>query len=137
MDVELPLETLKEAGFSFNAHAESVISTLYGLRVHPVDTESGEFINDDPLILKPELCRRHRSAAELIQKELGGNYVPLGWWLSSSYVFMEDSGRVVGYLGGLVWRLGESVEDALNLMVRADRPLVCGYVRPGRTPWPR
>ncbi|MDT0457437.1 SUKH-3 domain-containing protein [Streptomyces sp. DSM 41527] len=134
--VDAPLGELEQMGFTFAPYVRAVIANMYGLKIEPASEEGGEFGNYEPLIIRPEIIRRHRSVAEFIDAELGGTFAPIGLWLSSSYVFLESGGRAVGYLDGLIWQLGESFEAALNLMVRADKPLECVYVRPGRRPWP-
>jgi len=38
---------------------------------------------------------------------------------------------------GWMWELGSTFEEALELAICADRPLICRYTRPGIEPWPR
>ncbi|WP_290054213.1 hypothetical protein, partial [Amycolatopsis solani] len=78
----------------------------------------------------------HELARELVA-ELGGEWYPLGEWLSSSSVFVEASGRVVATGLGWIWELGESVGEAVVFALTAHRPLKClRVVAPGARPWP-
>ncbi|GAA4234854.1 hypothetical protein GCM10022254_40730 [Actinomadura meridiana] len=109
-----------------------------GLTVEPIVQSGPNFINDDPFRFDPlRAGSGHRGMATEIEEVLGGNYSPIGEWLSYSSVFIEDGGTVVASGLGWIWRMGSSFEEALELAICSAHPLECLYSDPGLNPWPR
>jgi hypothetical protein len=67
---------------------------------------------------------------------VGGDYYPVGWWLSYSHVFVNRAGLMVANASGLVWELGPTPVAGLEMAVRAHRPLICLHSRPDQRAWP-
>lgn len=68
---------------------------------------------------------------------MGGDWYPIGEWLSFSSVFIEDAGWVVATGLGYVWELGHSAEEMVEFALMANHPLRCiKTLTPGVAPWP-
>ncbi|MFG3409618.1 hypothetical protein [Streptomyces sp. NPDC048142] len=74
-------------------------------------------------------------AAE-VEDVLGGTYFPIEGWRSYSSAFVEAEGKVIATGMGWIWELGATFEEALELAICANRPLVCLHSDPGLEPWP-
>lgn len=95
-------------------------------------------MNDEPFNFDPiSAGSGQRGLVSEIEGVLGGRYFPIGEWLSYSSVFIEADGRVIAAGLGWIWEMGSNFEDALNLAICADRPLVCLHSDPGLDPWPQ
>ncbi|MGW4061189.1 SUKH-3 domain-containing protein [Amycolatopsis sp. NPDC004747] len=129
---------LAAEGYRLRPIAAAALRSFGGLSLPPVHRAGPDFTNDEPLTVDPVLAGSgHRELARELASELGGNWYPLGEWLSSSSVFVEDSGRVVATGLGWLWELGESVDEAVVFALTAHRPLTClRVVAPGAPPWP-
>lgn len=138
MDISSWVDELSIQGYRISDTAESVLRSCGGLEVGPVNTEGPNFSNDEPLTFDPILAGSgHFKLAEELEKELGGNWYPLGEWLSSASVFVEDAGWTVATGLGWIWELGSSVADAVEFALLAHHPLRCLKVlTPGAQPWP-
>lgn len=132
------LATLTREGYEPNSAAEDILIMLGGLVVEPISHSGPNFSNDEPLSFDPISAGVGQRALALdIEAALGGRYFPIGEWLSYSSVFIEASGRVVAAGLGWVWGMGSTFEEALELAICANRPLVCLHSDPGLDPWPR
>ncbi|WP_120719582.1 SUKH-3 domain-containing protein [Streptomyces hundungensis] len=138
VDVSAWSDALRQEGYVPNQQVDEVLAALGGLTIEPVNQAGPNFSNDEPLNLDPISAGSGQRALALeIEQVLGGQYFPIGEWLSYSSVFMEADGRVVAAGLGWIWEMGSSFEDALELAICADRPLVCLYSDPGLDPWPK
>ncbi|WP_369175171.1 SUKH-3 domain-containing protein [Streptomyces sp. R28] len=138
VDVGPWLDSLRQEGYTPNPKAEEILATLGGLSIEPINQSGPNFSNDEPFNFDPiSAGAGQRSLALEIEGILGGNYFPIGEWLSYSSVFVEAGGKVVAAGLGWIWGLGSTFEDALELAVCADRPLVCLHSDSGLDPWPR
>ncbi|MGW6613596.1 SUKH-3 domain-containing protein [Streptomyces erythrochromogenes] len=138
ISVEPWLGALWQEGYVPNLRAEEILVALGGLVVEPVSQSGPNFSNDEPFNFDPiSAGSGQRGLASEIEGVLGGRYFPIGEWLSYSSVFVGDDGRVVAAGLGWIWEMGSTFEEALELAVCADRPLVCLYSDPGLDPWPR
>jgi hypothetical protein len=137
VDIAAAFVTLEEVGYALSPVAARLLRAISGLKVEPAVVAGPNFSNDEPLLVDPVgVGKRHRDEAVEIGSALGGDWYPLGWWLSYSHVFMESSGAMSAYADGLVWDLGRSPSEGMNLMVSATRPLVCVHASAGVKPWP-
>lgn len=137
VEVRPLIDSLTVEGYPRNPLAEEILGTLEGLTVEPINLTGPNFINE-PFSFDPIAAgtgHRWDLAAE-VEEVLGGKYFPLGEWLSNSSVFIEAGGRVVATGLGWIWEVGSSFEEALQMVVRADRPLVCLHADSGLDPWP-
>lgn len=106
--------------------------------IEPINQSGPNFSNDEPFNFDPiSAGAGQRGLALEIEETLGGRYFPIGEWLSYSSVFVEVSGKVVAAGLGWIWGMGSTFEDALDLAICADHPLVCLHSDPGLDPWPR
>ncbi|WP_415952271.1 SUKH-3 domain-containing protein [Streptomyces sp. KLOTTS4A1] len=137
MDISDTVERLDRAGYVLHEHFTSFIREFLGLEIQPAAAAGPNFMNDEPYWICPGRGVRYLDEALLLEDLFGEKHNPVGWWLSSSHVFMGASGRVRAHLDGLVWELGETPFDALEFAVRPTRPLVCVWSAPGRRPWPK
>jgi hypothetical protein len=132
------LDSLRQEGYVPNSKAEEILTALGGLAIEPVNQSGPNFSNDEPFNFDPiSAGGGQRDLALEIERVLGGNYFPIGEWLSYSSVFVEDGGKVVAAGLGWIWGMGATFEDALGMAICADRPLVCLHSDPGLEPWPR
>ncbi|MFE1070670.1 SUKH-3 domain-containing protein [Streptomyces sp. NPDC058783] len=137
MDIADTLDRLTVAGYVIHEKFRSFAAEFTGLQIQPVLSEGPNFMNDEPYWVTPNRGVRYLDEARLLEELFAENHNPVGWWLSSSHVFMGASGTVRAYLDGLVWELGATPLDALQFAVQPTRPLVCAWSAPGRRPWPR
>ncbi|MEV6830351.1 SUKH-3 domain-containing protein [Amycolatopsis sp. NPDC051102] len=129
---------LAAEGYRLRPAAAVALRSFGGLTLPLLNRSGPNFANDEPLTVDPIAAGAgHHELARELASELGGNWYPLGEWLSSSSVFVEDSGRVVATGLGWLWELGESVSAAVVFAMTAHRPLTCLRVlAPGASPWP-
>jgi hypothetical protein len=138
VDVGLWLDSLRQEGYAPNPKAEEILAALGGLVIEPINQSGPNFSNDEPFSFDPISAGAGQRGLVLeIEEALGGQYFPIGEWLSYSSVFVESGGKVVAAGLGWIWGMGSTFEDALELAICADRPLVCLHSDPGLDPWPR
>ncbi|MER5217621.1 SUKH-3 domain-containing protein [Streptomyces sp. NPDC002838] len=131
------IEPLADEGYRVHPLAEEVLATMGGLTIEPTNRVGPNFSNDEPFAFDPLAAGAgQRDMAVEVESVLGGTYFPIGEWLSYSSVFMESEGRVIATGLGWIWELGPTFEEALELAVFADRPLICLHSDPGLDPWP-
>ncbi|MFV2083557.1 SUKH-3 domain-containing protein [Micromonospora sp. LOL_021] len=137
IDVRQWIEPLSNEGYRAHALAIAVLSALGGLSVEPANKVGPNFANDEPYNFDPFAAGAgQRALAVEVETVLGGQYYPIGEWLSYSSVFLESKGRVVAAGMGWFWEMGSSFEESLELAICANRPLLCLYSDPGVAPWP-
>ncbi|MGX6744062.1 SUKH-3 domain-containing protein [Streptomyces peucetius] len=137
VDISETVERLTLSGYVIHEKFTSFMREFSGLKIQPILTAGPNFMNDEPYWISPNRGVRYLDEALLLKEVFGEDHNPVGWWLSSSHVFMGTSGIVRGYMDGLVWELGETPFEALEFAVRPTRPLVCAWSSPGRMPWPK
>ncbi|MEU4509479.1 SUKH-3 domain-containing protein [Nonomuraea wenchangensis] len=138
VDVESWITLLEGEGYRVSSIAGEVLSALGGLVVEPTNSSGPNFSNDEPFVFDPISAGSGQlELAQEVEGILGGNYFPIGEWLSYSSVFIEDGGRMVAAGMGWIWELGKTFEEGLELAIRAHRPLICLYSDPGLDPWPK
>ncbi|WP_206431715.1 SUKH-3 domain-containing protein [Streptomyces sp. ADI97-07] len=137
VDVSDATRTLESYGYVTSPVVLGFLESLWALKVQPANEDGPNFINGEAFIVDPlGVGKRHRDEAVAISAALGGSWCPIGWWLSYSHVFMEESGAMVACANGLIWGLGDAPESGLDFMVRAHRPLACLHVPEGMKAWP-
>ncbi|WP_078960622.1 SUKH-3 domain-containing protein [Streptomyces sp. NRRL WC-3618] len=131
------VKPLEGEGYRVHSLAEEVLAKLGGLSVEPINRVGPNFTNDEPYNFDPFAAGSgQRALAMEVESVLGGQYFPIGEWLSYSSVFIEAGGRVVAAGMGWIWELGSTFEESLELAVCAGRPLLCLHSDPGLDPWP-
>jgi hypothetical protein len=137
-DVSELIDVLASQGYQINEPALQVLRAFGGLSVEPVNEIGPNFENGEPLRFDPiDAGFGHRLLAEELHEALGGNWYPIGEWISSSSVFADNDGWTVATGLGWIWELGKTTEEAIDLALLANRPLICLKVlSPGAKPWP-
>jgi hypothetical protein len=131
------MKPLEGEGYRAHSLAEGVLAAVGGLSIDPVNRVGPNLSNDEPYNFDPFAAGSgQRDLVEEVESVLGGDYFPIGEWLSYSSVFVEAGGRVVAAGMGWIWELGSTFEDSLELAVCGKRPLVCLHSDPGLDPWP-
>lgn len=137
VDADRWVKPLESEGRRSHPWAGEILTSVGGLSIEPVNRVGPNFSNDEPYNFDPFAAGSgRRDLVAEVEGVLGGNYFPIGEWLSYSSVFVEAGGRVVAVGMGWIWELGSTFEDSLELAVCANRPLVCLHSDPGLTPWP-
>ncbi|MGW5392815.1 SUKH-3 domain-containing protein [Streptomyces koyangensis] len=112
VDVSETIARLALSGYAIPEIFVSFIEEFWGLEIRLVLAAGPNFVNDEPYRVSPDRGVRYLDEALLLEDVFGENHNPVGWWLSSSHVFMDASGSVRAYLDGLVWELGETPFEA-------------------------
>ncbi|WP_432994131.1 SUKH-3 domain-containing protein [Dactylosporangium sp. CA-233914] len=137
VDVSEIIADLIVEGYRRNPPAIAFLSALSGLRIAPINSEGPNFANTEPLFIDPGgVGRRHRSGAAEVESVVEEDVFPVAWWLSHSYVYVTASARMVAFSSGLIWLLGKTLEQGLDMAVRAPSELVCVGSREGQPRWP-
>ncbi|WP_416968492.1 SUKH-3 domain-containing protein [Streptomyces sp. 4F14] len=137
VDITDTVDRLTHVGYPAGEPFRTFMAEFRGLEIQPALSAGPNFMNDEPYWITPNRGVRYRDEARLLNDLFGEEHDPVGWWLSSSHVFMSTGGRVRAHLDGLIWDLGETPLAALEFAVRPTRPLLCTWSAPGRTPWPK
>ncbi|MEU1091424.1 SUKH-3 domain-containing protein [Streptomyces sp. NPDC005576] len=138
VDADRWVTPLEGEGYRAHPLAREIISVMGGLSIDPINKIGPNFSNDEPYNFDPFAAGSgQRDLADEVERNLGGEYFPIGEWLSYSSVFVEVEGRVVAAGMGWIWELGSTFESSLEMAVGANRPLICLYSDPGLDPWPR
>ena len=137
-DLSAVVPLLELQGYAANPAAVKFLESFLGLKVEPANTAGPNFSNDEPLLVDPlGVGRRHHAESVAVGAEIGGSWFPVGWWLSYCHVFMNQNGAMAAYANRMIWSLGRTPHEGLDLMISANRPLVCVYAPEGMPPWPR
>ena len=137
VDCDQWVKPLESEGYRGHSLAQGILTRFGGLSVEPINRGGPNFTNDEPYNFDPFAAGSgQRALAMEVESVLGGQYFPIGEWLSYSSVFIEAGGRAVAAGMGWVWELGSTFEESLELAVCAERPLRCLHADPGLGPWP-
>ncbi|MCC3761735.1 SUKH-3 domain-containing protein [Glycomyces sp. TRM65418] len=135
VDISTWVEEFQGQGYIMHPSGCAALKEFGGLSIDPLFKEGPNYSNDEPLELDPTLTGV--GFQDELEKALGGDWCPMGEWMSHSSVLIREDGLVVATGFSWVWKLGESIEDAIAFSVLGDRPLKClAVVDPGVKPWP-
>ncbi|WP_326568909.1 SUKH-3 domain-containing protein [Amycolatopsis rhabdoformis] len=138
LDVSSDIQSLEAQGYTPSAAATEFLASFQGLKIGPAREDGPNFLNGEPFFVDAVgVGARHQGESSAIASAMGGSWFPIGWWLSYSHVFMRPDGALAAYANGLIWSIGSTPGEGLDLMVSADRPLICVQAPPGMKPWPR
>ncbi|MFE4828725.1 SUKH-3 domain-containing protein [Streptomyces sp. NPDC056672] len=138
LDVSSDIQSLEAQGYIPSPLATAFLESFRGLKIGPARENGPNFINGEPFFVDAVGAGgRHQDESSAIGSALGGSWFPVGWWLSYSHVFMRPDGAVAAYANGLIWSIGSTPYEGLDLMVSADRPLICVHAPEGMKPWPK
>lgn len=137
VDVREVVAELVAEGYRSNPFAICFLESLFGLRIDPINTTGPNFSNTEPFIVDPRgVGLRHRSETAEVESSINEDVFPVAWWVSYSYVYITASARMIAFSSGLIWLMGNSLEDGLDMAVRATSELVCIGSRPQQPRWP-
>ncbi|MEU6857666.1 SUKH-3 domain-containing protein [Glycomyces sp. NPDC046736] len=106
-------------GYRMSGAAASLLESLHGLRIEGYVGEA------DPLVVDPtEVGLEGGRDTERLESRFGGHWFPIGTWLYNGDVYIEDGGRMVFTFNLQCWNLGDTAEEALELAICLDRPLM-------------
>jgi len=138
VDVSSDIRSLEAQAYIAHPAVVSFLESFQGLKIGPAREDGPNFINGEPFFVDAVGAgRRHQDESLAIGSTMGGSWFPVGWWLSYSHVFMRQDGALAAYANGLIWNIGSTPWEGLDLMVSADHPLLCVYAPEGMKPWPR
>lgn len=138
IEVSADIRTLEMQGYIPSPAATAFLESFRGLRIGPAREEGPNFVNGEPFFVDAlGAGGRHLDESLAIGSAIGGSWFPVGWWLSYSHVFMRGDGVLAAYANGLIWSIGRTPSEGLDLMVSADRPLVCVHAPAGQKRWPK
>ncbi|MBD2818555.1 SUKH-3 domain-containing protein [Streptomyces parvulus] len=87
------VEQLEAEGYRSHPMAEEILAAVGGLSIDPVNRVGPNFGNDEPYNFDPLAAGSgQRDLAAEVESILGGDYFPIGEWLSYSSVFVEVGG---------------------------------------------
>jgi hypothetical protein len=122
-------------GYVLHGAGDAALREFGGLCVEPSSVKGPNFSNDEPFMIDPTLVGSGFQGE--LGEAIGGGWWPIGEWLSNASVLMRQDGLVVAAGFSWVWKLGDSMDDAIEFAVRAHRPLEClAVVDEGVDPWP-
>ncbi|MDZ5446709.1 SUKH-3 domain-containing protein [Micromonospora sp. 4G57] len=130
VDVRAWHEILGAEGFVLHLLARQVLENFGGLRVTP-PVAVGAFRNSD-VLFEPELAGSGMfDIAVELKKMFGQDFYPIAEWITNSTVFLGSAGMVVDDHDVEVLHVADSFEDALRVMLLADRepPVLHTYSR--------
>lgn len=131
------IRSLEAQGYVPSLLATEFLESFRGLKIEPAQENGPNFINGEPSFVDAVGDGgRHQDESLVIGSVIGGSWFPIGWWLSYSHVFMRQDGALAAYANGLIWSIGSTPREGLDLMVSADRPLICVYAPEGMKRWP-
>ncbi|MFD5823975.1 SUKH-3 domain-containing protein [Lentzea sp. NPDC060358] len=132
------INCLEAQGCTPSSAALCFLESFCGLKVGPAREDGPNFFNGEPFFVDAAgVGGRHQDESLAIGSAIGGVWFPIGWWLSYSHVFMREDGAMSAFANGLIWSVGNTPHEGLDLMVSADRPLICVHAPKGMKPWPK
>jgi hypothetical protein len=138
LDVSSDIHSLEAQGYIPSPLATEFLESFQRLKIGPAREDGPNFINGEPFFVDAVgVGGRHQDESSAIESVMGGSWFPIGWWLSYSHVFMRQDGALAAYANGLIWSIGSTPCEGLDLMVSADRPLICVHAPEGMKPWPK
>jgi SUKH-3 immunity protein len=125
-DRQVPVErwhdVLGPEGFVLSPLVADLIGSLGGLEITPAVME-GDFLNA-PILFEPELAGSGSFDVALELKDMfDQDFYPVAEWITSSCVYAGSRGKVVDHHDVELLDVADSFEDALRVMLLADRPL--------------
>jgi hypothetical protein len=113
-------EALTNDGYHWFGAGEEFLASIGGLVIRPIRTPQTVF-GSGVFIVDPEYrVGEHELIIELEQR-IGEVLMPVGEWDGESIVFIAPSGRMFADAPYHVLALGQTVNEALDLIVRAHR----------------
>jgi hypothetical protein len=115
-------EVLGAEGFVLHPLAKRVLTNFGGLTVRP-PVAVGTFRNGD-ILFEPVLAGSGMfDIAENLKQMFGQEFYPIAEWITNSTVFLGAAGMVVDDHDVDVVHVGDTFDEALRVMLLADREL--------------
>ncbi|MET7830577.1 SUKH-3 domain-containing protein [Streptomyces sp. NPDC005386] len=138
VDVSSDIQALEAQGYIPSSLATAFLASFRGLKIGPAREDGPNFVNGEPFFVDAVGAGgRHQDESVVMGSALGGSWFPVGWWLSYSHVFMRSDGAVAAYANSLIWSIGNTPYEGLDLMISAVSPLTCVHAPEGMKPWPQ
>jgi hypothetical protein len=115
------LDALADEGFSINDAAKQVLERLGGLAVAPAQVESAVFGSGDALFDPLWAASGEHDRIAVRERQLGTSLCPIGEWCGEYVLLASDDGSIFAETSFQMVRLGSDINEALRLIVLADR----------------
>jgi hypothetical protein len=119
VEIDSWVRELAAAGYEMNASARSVLSSLGGLTIQPIRSESQIYeplpVRFEPLLLK------WLPRPIVWERQLGTILSPLGECYEDSSLFIGDNGRLYANWDSIWECLGHDFEDSLSTLLFARK----------------
>ncbi|MFF4772507.1 SUKH-3 domain-containing protein [Microtetraspora fusca] len=133
VDPSLWISPLRQEGFQINERARAILCEYGGLKVERQGKGVSDNFDFDPFDAASGLA----DEAEMLTMDYGEVYTPIGMWSGQYVSYVGECGRVVAVGPGWDWKLGDSLEEALELVVLGNREIECIKTRvAGAAPFP-
>lgn len=133
IDITTWLDKLNRAGLIINQHAVDIWSEFGGLFIERSSIEKPSCILFDPIEASSTLA----DDAIRLCADYNENLSPIGVWSEQYPCYIAESGWVMAIGPGWDWKLGDDLEETLELVVLDSRQITCIKVtHPGALPWP-
>jgi hypothetical protein len=110
---------LRDEGLHWLKSAEHFLSQFGGLTIKPIRTSESK-IAADPFLIDPMDDYARLDYVGLYEEILGQDLCLLGTCTTEELVVMDEQGRIFdGHEAGFLVLLGETVQEALEVIVRA------------------
>ena len=124
---------LEREGFVLSQVALRVWAELGGLKVVRQGGDRPSSLRFDPVDAASGVV----SEARRLGEDYGENLSPIGLWSSQYRCYIAESGWVMAVGPGWDWKLGDDLEEALDLVVTGDREIsLIKITKPGAPPFP-
>ncbi len=119
VDITLWIIELEAAGFFMNRCAREVLSSLGGMVIQPVLSETQVYL-PSPVAFDP-LRLKWGSRPISWEQKLKTTMSPLGECFDDSSLFIDEDCRLYAAWSGILERLGGSFEDSLSTLLFAQK----------------
>jgi len=116
-------------GYVWSTAVQHFLAGFGNLTIDPIRSEAATF-GSGPFEIEPDLVIGERERIAHREDTIGESLCPVGEWSGESIVLISPSRRVYAETSYQVLLLGQSPEEALDVIVRAHRypELVSGTV---------
>jgi hypothetical protein len=119
VEIDTWVRELEAEGYEMNANARTVLSSLGGLTIQPIPSESQVYqplpVRFEPLLLK------WLPRPTAWERELGITLSPLGECYDDSSLFVGDDARLYANWDTILECLGDDFEDSLATLLLAQK----------------
>ncbi len=113
-------DSLTGSDYKWSGAAERFLASLGDLVIHPIKSQESIF-GSGTLVTDPTRASGEYERIAEREKSIGESLCPVGEWSGEYIVLIAPSSRVYAEMTYQVLLLGQTVEEALDVMVRAHR----------------